>query len=379
MPKRSFRIALGVVFGTITLVAAIGIYMLMSAFDYAEAPHRGTGKDVEVEIVSGMSFPSVASKLHEKGVISKPSWFRLYAMWEGKTTDVKTGKYLIKDNLTPKEVLAIIIAGVKEVTVQVRLPEGLNMLEFFELLDKAKVADKGELEKLARSKEFLAKYAITTDTVDGQLFPDTYQFRLGEKPHVVLERMIERHRKVWNELMGKHGKSAAKLKEKLGWSDRDLLVMASIVEKEAVLDRERPTIAQVFMNRLLSPSFKPKKLQTDPTTRYGCLVPATKSGPCVAWIEECTKATPPKEPGCNALHSAQLQDADNPYNTYAHEGLPPGPISNPGRAAIEATLNPDGTDYFYFVAKAYQSKEHNFSKSVEQHEKFVREYVKSLP
>src|SRR5688572_9756219 len=106
----------------------------------------------------------------------------MLAMWEGKTTEIKTGKYLIKDNLTPREVLAVLVAGVKEVTVKVTLPEGKNMLEYFEILDAAKVAPKAALEQRARDKTFLAKYAITSDTVDGQLFPDTYQFRVGEKP-----------------------------------------------------------------------------------------------------------------------------------------------------------------------------------------------------
>src|SRR6185503_4662669 len=131
---------------------------------------------------SGMSFPAVASLLAQKHLIDRPTWFRLYAMWEGETTNIKTGKYLIKDNETPRTVLKIIVAGIKEVTTKVTLPEGKNMLEYFELIEKAKIAKAAELEAIARDKEFLAAHAIAADTVEGYLFPDTYEFRLNEKP-----------------------------------------------------------------------------------------------------------------------------------------------------------------------------------------------------
>ena len=375
MSKRSFRTALAVVVGSLVIVVVIAAYLIHRALAYPGEVHEGSGRDVEVEVKTGMSFPSVASMLSDKGVIEKPTWFRLYAMWEGDTTNVKTGKYLIKDNLTPREVLAILVAGVKEVTVKVTLPEGKSMLEYFEILDGARVASGKELEAIARDKDFLSRHAISGDSVDGYLFPDTYQFRVGEKPMVVMERLVQRHQEVFNALIAKHPKDTAKLKDKLGWSDRDILTMASIVEKEAVDPAERPRIAQVFINRLTSPSFKPHKLQTDPTIRYGCMVPLQKSKACIAWNEPCLKATPPKPMGCDRLHRAQLDDADNPYNTYAHEGLPPGPISNPGKASIEATLAPDGSDYFYFVATAKSSRNHAFAKSAEEHERNVKKYV----
>ena len=375
MSKRSFRTALAVVVGSLVIVAALLGYFIHRALSYPGEAHAGAGRDVEVEVKTGMSFPAVASMLSDKGVIEKPTWFRLYAMWEGDTTNVKTGKYLIKDNLTPREVLAMLVAGVKEVTVKVTLPEGKSMLEYFEILDAARVSPGKELEAIARDKEFLGKHAISGDSVDGYLFPDTYQFRVGEKAMTVMERLVQRHQEVFNGLVAKHPKDTAKLKDKLGWTDREILTMASIVEKEAVDPAERPRIAQVFINRLTSSSFKPHKLQTDPTIRYGCMVPVQKSSACVAWNEPCVKAKKPM--GCDRLHRAQLDDADNPYNTYAHEGLPPGPISNPGKASIEATLSPDGSDYFYFVATSKNSRNHAFAKTAEEHERNVKKYVAS--
>lgn len=389
MSRRSFHTALIVVIGSLSIAAAVIGYFVNRALAYPDECPPGAHeldrpgarcasdheRDIEVEISSGMSFPAIAARLADKGLIARPTWFRLFAMWHGKTTEVKTGKYLIKNTRTPREILDILVAGVKEVTVKVTLPEGKNMLEYFAILDLAKVADAKALEQLARDKQFLAKYAIAGDTIEGYLFPDTYQFRLNEKPQVVLERLLNRHREVWNELVNKHPRNTARLKDKLGWSDRDILTMASIVEKEAIAAKERPRIAQVFINRLTSPTFTPKKLQTDPTIRYGCLVPPQRSAACTAWIEPCTKAGKP--PGCERLRTAQLRDKDNPYNTYEHEGLPPGPISNPGRASIEATLSPDGSDYYFFVATSKGSTEHAFARTQAEHERNVQKYVQS--
>jgi UPF0755 protein len=375
--KRSFWIALIIVLGSLAIVAGIVAFFLNRAMSYPDEPHGGSGHEVEVEIVPGMSFPAIASRLAERGVIERPTWFRMFAMWRGQTADVKPGKYLIKDNLTPRDVLAIIVTGIKEATVKVTLPEGENMLELFRRLEEAKIVPAAELEALARDRDFLAKYAIPGDTADGYLFPDTYQFHVGERPHVVLQRLITRHREIWNQAMQKHAREAGRLKERLGWSDRDLLTLASIVEKEAVDPAERPRIAQVFINRLTSAAFKPRRLETDPTIRYGCLVPKEKSPPCTAWIELCTKVGKP--PGCERLRRAQLDDKDNAYNTYQHEGLPPGPISNPGRKSIEGTLAPDGSDYFYFVATSRSSRTHAFARTVAEHKRNVEKYVASDP
>src|SRR5580704_17834830 len=135
MSKRSFRIALAVVLGSIAIVLALGGWFVHRALAYPEAAHAGSGSDVEIEVKPGMSFPQIATLLAERGVIARPTWFRLYAMWEGDTTNVKTGKYTIKDDLTPAEVLKTLVTGVKEVTAKATLPEGKNMLESFALIE----------------------------------------------------------------------------------------------------------------------------------------------------------------------------------------------------------------------------------------------------
>jgi UPF0755 protein len=360
MSKRSFRIALLVVLATLC-AAGVAINVVVNrALSYPDTPHEGTAETVPVPVEPGMSFPRIASLLADRGIIDRPRWFRLYAMQRGVTTKVRSGEYALRGNMTPREVLDTLLAGVKEATVRVTIPEGLHMLEIFDLIAGAGVAPAGELEKLARDPEFLAGHGIDGETADGYLFPDTYQFRVPSRPAEVLAAMIEQHRLVWDRIRRQYPREIEKLRRRLGWTDRDILIMAAIVEKEAAVAAERPRIAQVFINRLTSPSFQPRTLDTDPTIRYGCMVPLTKS-------EGCRKWDPTQR-----LRRAQLDDRDNPYNTYQHEGLPPGPICNPGEAALTATVNPDGSNFFFFVAR--NDGTHVFSRTRQEHERAVDQY-----
>lgn len=380
MSRKAFRTALLVVLATLGIAVAVAGWFAYQLWQYPDTPHDGSRAEIKVTIDKGMSFPQIADRLAQKGVIERPTWFRFHAMRRGATTAVKTGDYVFTGNMKPRKVLDVLIEGVKQETVAVTLPEGKNMLELFDLLEGKResgppgplIAKRAELEALARDPEFLAKHGIAGDSVDGYLFPDTYRFVAPTPPRKVLEILIETHRRNWNELARKHGRDMSKLKDKLQWSDRDLLILASIVEKEAVDPAERPRIAQVFINRLTTPSFKPKKLETDPTIRYGCLVTLKPSAACVAWNEPCRQQGKP--PGCDRLHRAQLDDKDNPYNTYQHELLPPGPIGNPGRASMEASMKPDGSGFFYFVAK--DSRTHVFSRTYEEHSRAVDKYMK---
>src|SRR6266545_3738471 len=362
MSTRSFRIALLIVGGSLLVLLSIGAFMVHRALGYPDEPRAGQGVEVKVEIKRGMSFPQIARLLADKQVIVRPRWFRLYAMYRGVTTEVKTGDYLLRDDMTPAQVLDTILEGVADVTVSVTIPEGLNMLEALDLVVKSgAVPNRVELIAAARDQRFLQRMGISGGSVEGYLFPETYRFKVPSKPEEVLRRMIEQHRVVWDRVQRAHGKELAELRDRLDWSDREILIMASIVEKEAVVDTERPRIAQVFLNRLTSPSFKPKKLETDPTIRYGCMVPAQKSEGCAKWDPT------------QRLRRAQLDDVDNLYNTYQHEGLPPGPICSPGERSLVATVNPDGSDYFYFVAK--DDRTHVFSRNVAEHNRNVAKYM----
>ena len=154
------------------------------------------------------------------------------------------------------------------------------------------------------------------------------------------------------EKTGNSGAALAALHVELGFRTHEVLTLASIVEKEARLSSEQPIIAGVFLNRLRDPSFRPKRLQADPTVTYGCLI--------VPGLPSCAGASAGQAPT-----RTMLVDPANPYNTYRHEGLPPGPIANPGLSAIEAVIQPAPHDYLYFVAQ--RGGAHTFSRNLQDH------------
>jgi UPF0755 protein len=187
------------------------------------------------------------------------------------------------------------------------------------------------------------------------LFPALYRLKQSNTAPKVLERMVETFRARTDPLV------EARLKEPLPLTPltpRQVLTLASIVEREARMPDERPRIAGVFYNRLFDPNFKPKRLQADPTAAYGCLLLGGER------IESC------REFDGRHVTPAMVRDATNPYNTYRIEGLPPGPICNPGLASIDAALSPERHGYFYFVVKG--EGRHAFSETLSAHNQSVR-------
>jgi len=295
-------------------------------------------------------------------VIDRPLWFRFYAMHRGLANKVRAGRDDLRGDLSPREVLDLLVKGVEAVDVAVTIPEGKHIREVFAIVAAAGVASAAELETLARDPEWLRQEGIAGETVEGYLFPDTYRFRKPSPAARVLETMVKRHRLVYDELRRAHQKSVDRIKRQLDWGDREIVILASIVEKETGDPAERGRVASVFFNRLTLASFPSHRLETDPTIRYGCTIPVDKSAGCQGW-----------DPS-DRLHRAQLDDADNPYNTYQNAGLPPGPISNPGRASLAAAMDPDNTSYLYFVAK--DDRSHVFSKTFAEHTRWVQKYQK---
>jgi UPF0755 protein len=360
--KRAFRTALIVVFVSLAVLGTAAAFVVREIMRYPDRPHVGSGRVVTVKVAKGTRFPALAEELADDGLVDRPTWFRIYAMHKGLANKVRAGTYELRDDLSPRQLLDLLVKGVEEIDVAVTLPEGKNLREVAQLIEAAGIAPAVELEALARDPAWLKSQGIDGETADGYLFPDTYRFKKPTPARNVLETLVKQHRTVFAELRAKHQKSVDDLcgNAKLGWGaacEHDLVIMASLVEKETGSAGERPRVASVFYNRMTLSSFGSHRLETDPTIRYGCTIPAHKSEPCKAWD--------PSGP----LHKLQLDDADNPYNTYQHAGLPPGPIANPGRASLEAAMAPEQTEYLYFVA--IDEKTH-FSKTFGEHDRWVQ-------
>jgi UPF0755 protein len=242
---------------------------------------------------------------------------------------------------------------------RVTIPEGWNRYQIADRLAERGVVDTPERFLAAtEDADLLSRYAIGGATAEGYLFPDTYEFYLGEDAATVVEVMVETFVERFQQLSTSRPGGLLVLSD-IGEDPRHVaVVLASIVEKEAAIKREKPLIAGVFINRLTLERFSSRLLQADPTISYGCI------------------AVEPTPPSCEEfdgrLRRRHLQDAANTYNTYMHAGLPPGPISNPGLDSLEAVLDPAETEYLYFVSR--RDGTHEFSRTLRQHRQAVERY-----
>lgn len=364
-PRRSRRsqrwAALIIVFGLVTgVVSGLWLYQRVVAFPMQAM--LGSSEPIAIEIPRGASFPQVLQLLVKHGVIpeEQATIFRLFVLHRGAARKTTAGPHEFRGNMTPVEILEELARAQRRAEVSVTIPEGKHLLEVAAILEARGLGSAEAFETAMRDPVVLERLGIEGETIEGYLFPDTYRFAVGATPEAVLSRMVERHQQVYETLARRHRDALEQLNKSLGWGHREVVILASIVEKETGAAHERPLIAGVFLNRLRNPRFKPKLLQTDPTIIYGCVVPETKSSACEQF-----------EGRIRRIH---LQDQDNPYSTYAHEGLPPGPISNPGEAALKAVLAPKTSKFLYFVHR--NDGTHQFSRTVAEHEFWVEHYMR---
>lgn len=327
-------------------------WLIRKAWLYGDTPTGAARGRVEIEIPKGASAGEVSQILEKANLVGRGTIFRLYAGQRGAANRFKAGRYVVTAPTTPKQLVDLLVKGATDELVSVTIPPGKNLLEIAELFAAAGITGRAEFLQQATDAGFVAQLGLPGPTLEGYLYPDTYRMRPRTPPAKALVPLVRRHRQVYEELRNAHAKGLAELRRTLGWDDHNVVTLASIVEKETGQAQERPRIAQVFLNRLRFPTFRPKLLQTDPTIIYGCTVAMPRSKACQQW-----------EGRIRRIH---LDDKENPYNTYTHEGLPPGPISNPGRAALEAVMSPDKSPYLYFVSR--NDGTHVFSRTVAEHE-----------
>jgi UPF0755 protein len=358
MSVRAMRRA-AIVFGLTVLAMVVAALLLWRyAVRYPDRPLGEGGAELTVEIPRGANFTRVTKILRNKGLIESGAAFRIFANYKGVASKVRAGTYTFETDITPRKLLDILVHGVPAPTVTVLIPEGKNMLEVADILAEARVAPREKLVREMRNRRFLHRIGVTGETIEGYLFPDTYKLRAYTPAQEILEHLVRRHKNVYYALRSKHRSGLAWLRKRLRWGHHEIVTLASIVEKETGQAHERPLIAGVFLNRLTFGHFQPKLLQTDPTIIYGCTVPRHKSRACRKFK--------------GRIRRIHLDDEDNPYNTYTNTGLPPGPIANPGRAALEAVLSPKRSRYLFFVSK--NDGTHKFSSSRAEHDRAVAKY-----
>ncbi len=341
---------------SLALLLALGWLVML----YPDRTGPGDGEVRALELEAGTSVEAVAGLLGQRGLIEDVSTFALYARVRGAGERLRVGRLLVREGMTPRQLLARVAEGFGSVQLRVVFPEGFTRHEIAERLGLWGVCDGDAWLRLTELPGVLRALGVEASTAEGWIFPDTYMLMSDSPPRAVLRRMVRVARRRFDGAFERHAAGLARLEADLGWGRQDVITLASIVEAEAAVAAELPVIAGVFLNRLSDPEFRPKRLQADPTVSYGCRLQ-------------------PSLPSCagfdgRRITRAMLAGADNPYNTYRHEGLPPGPVGNPGLAAVEAVLAPAEHDYLYFVARG--GGRHAFSATLEEHNRAVERYLR---
>lgn len=319
---------------------------------YPKTAGPGRGRTVTVELEAGLEIGTLAERLHAAGVVERPSLFAAYVRLLGADEHLRVGTALLTDDMSPRDVLQRVAVGFGSATVRVTLPEGFDRFDVAARLARWDVCSREELLAATEDRALLDELGIPGPSAEGYLFPDTYRLAQGMSGADVVRRLVGNWERRAAPLYEEHAETLATLQRDLAWSRHEALVLASIVEKEAVVAEERPIIARVFLNRLRVPGFSPRRLQADPTVTYGCLTAPSEAASCAGFDGR-------------RITRAMLADRDNRYNTYRHDGLPPGPICNPGVSSIRAVLTSRAHDYLYFVARG--GGRHEFSATLDEH------------
>lgn len=329
----------GLVTGAFLLLASMAIVFGLYRFTkFWMGNPNATGKAVFYEVKAGVAPITIAKDLERLGVVFDSRLFYWYGRLTGKSARIKTGDYKFSDKMNPSDVMAILMSGVS-FGFPVTIPEGYNIDQVAAVLEKAKPGLGTELASLARDPLFVASLNLVTPTpktLEGFLFPDTYYLTRQTTAKDLILQMIKRYQAVFDDA------ARARAKE-MGFTEYQILTLASIVEKETGAPSERPLVASVFHNRLK----KRMRLQSDPTIIYGL-----------------------KDYNGNIRKKDIL--ANHPYNTYVIPALPIGPIANPGKEAILATLSPESSSYLYFVSK--NDGTHEFTSTYAEHQKAVTRF-----
>ncbi len=288
-----------------------------------------------VNIASGTSFAEIARTLETQGVVADADKLKLLAYWRKAAGRIKAGEYNFDQSATPDAVLARLLAG-DVIRYRFTVPEGLTL---HEIANRLEIEGRGKTETfvaLAKDPELCKQLGIGASTLEGYLFPETYLLTGDMTEKKLIEAMVrEFNRRLTPEITSGAKQQQLELHQ--------LVILASIIQKEAGTSSEMPLIASVFHNRLK----KGIPLQADPTVIYG--------------VENFD----------GNLTRKHLKTT-TPYNTYQLRGLPAGPIANPGEDALRAAAYPATTDYIYFVSRGDGT--HAFSKTLAEHNALVRKY-----
>lgn len=304
-----------------------------------KAPYRGfAGDEVFVEIPAGSGVAGIASRLAAAGVVPHALIFRLAARLSGEERRLQAGEYRFAEAASPGDIVARLARG-DVYTRSVRFREGLTIWEMATVFESSGLGTAAEFLVEARDVSRITDLDPRAESLEGFLFPDTYQLPRAAGAKGTVDAMVAGFRRAFDANL--QAAAAAR-----GLSVRDVVTMASIVEKETAQAEERPMVSAVYQNRLRIGM----GLQCDPTVIYALQLAGR-------WTGNLTR---------------EHLRMDSPYNTYRYAGLPPGPIASPGRSSIEAAVRPAVVPYLYFVSR--NDGTHAFAATLAEHNRNVAQW-----
>ena len=307
-------------------------------------PQPNSSSVSKVTVITGSTLGEISKQLYEKKIISNEQMFRWAVQVMGKEKEIPVGTFQLVDTQSNYDIIKQLVYGSPEL-IKVRLLEGWSVKQIAAHLNDVMGFEPKEILDISKDSRFLKKHNIKASTIEGYLFPDTYLFFNGDTPTSVLDNVVSEYKNFWRDAFRDRARE-------LNMTEHEVVTLASIIEGEAIYDKERPTISGVYHNRLN----RGMRLQADPTIQY-----IIDDGP-------------------RRLLNRDLR-IDSPYNTYKNKGLPPGPINSPGAQSLKAALYPEENEYLFFVARGdgyhtftTNEKDHNNAKK--QLQKLRRELRK---
>jgi len=335
MAKNKFKILSIAFFTLVIFLVGTGFLFFQEISSFVKKPFNPAAYGKNFSIEPGQSLATIAQNLKNESIISNKTYFKLFVKYTKAEKKLQAGEYILSASKSPEQILEILVKG-KVKLYRITIPEGMNIYEIAVLVEIADFCRKEDFINLCHDKTFIVSLGIQSISLEGYLFPDTYFFPKNTSCQTVITTMVAH----FNNIFTKEWQEQAKT---MGFSVHDIVTLASIIEKETGDAQERPLISSVFHNRLK----KNMRLESDPTVIYG--------------IENF-------DGNIKRKHLEMV----TPYNTYQIKGLPLGPIANPGAMSLQAALNPAHTEYIFFVSK--KDTTHQFSKTIQEHNKAVEQY-----
>ncbi len=328
----------GGIFARISALILFFTFIIASAsfgFAYLNSAAESMPEQQIIDIAKGSSGSLIAQRLSSSGLIRSASFFKLVLRISGRVTSMKSGSYLIKKGSSSLAIMTMIEKG-QQLTKRVTIPEGLTRRAIAHIFEEQGVCKADDFLSASANPDLLSELGVRAKNAEGYLFPDTYNLSLNSNADTVVSTMVKNFFSVMEG-------EVPQFSELSGDDFFRNLIVASIVEREYRLESEAPLMASVFHNRL----------------RIGMALQS-----CATVVYVMTELQGKPHP--NVLYARDIAIED-PYNTYAQNGLPPGPISNPGRASLLAAFNPPPSNYLYFRLIDTEKGAHKFSVNLDQH------------